>query len=123
AGNVVGDAFVGRAAHEAQGFANAGFGQQIQVGGLLELDGEGLLQGSVEHGIAGGVDEVGENDGVFFGEGGGAAGAEEQASGDEGSDQYRGGGDGGNLPGFLLRRGNSGRRAALGGTDECVRPY
>ena len=37
-----------------------------------------MLQGSVEDGIAGGVDEVGEDYGVFFGEGVGVAGAEEQ---------------------------------------------
>ena len=53
-------------------------GNRLQVGRLLQLDGQGLLQRSVEHGVAGGVDEVGENYGVFFGEGAGAAGAEEQ---------------------------------------------
>ena len=67
--------------------ADAGFGKQVQVGRLLELDGQRLLQGSVENGIAGGVDEVGEDDGVFFGERVGAAGAKEQASADQGCDQ------------------------------------
>ena len=86
------------------------------------MHGQRLLQGSVKDGIAGGIHEVGENDGVFFGEGAGAAGAQEQASANKDCDQC-GGSDGGNLPGFSLNRGNSGRRAALGGTDEGVRPY
>ena len=64
-----------------------------------ELDGERLLQGSVEHGIAGGVDEVGENHGVFFGEGVGVTGAEEHASGNQDCDQCDGG-EGRDFPGF-----------------------
>jgi hypothetical protein len=32
------------------------------------LDGEGLFQCAIEDGVAGGVDEVGEDDAVFFGE-------------------------------------------------------
>ena len=75
--DVVGKACVGRAAHEAQGIVDAGFAQQVQVGRLLELDRQRLLQGSIENGIAGCVDEVGEHHRVFFGQRAGSPGTEE----------------------------------------------
>ena len=75
--DVVGKACVGRAAHEAQSIVDAGFAQQVQVGRLLELDRQRLLQGSIENGIAGCVDEVGEHHRVFFGQRAGSPGTEE----------------------------------------------
>ena len=66
AADVGSEAFVGIASHEFQGLANARFGNEIEVRRLLELHGEGLLQGAVEDGIAGGVHEVSEQQGVFF---------------------------------------------------------
>jgi hypothetical protein len=40
-------------------------GDDVEEGGLTEIDGEGLLKRVVEDGIAGGVCEIGEDDGVF----------------------------------------------------------
>ncbi len=77
ASDVVAKAGVRRAAHEAQGVVDAGFGQQVEIGRLLELDRERLLQGSIENGIAGCVNEVGENHSIFLGERVGSTGAEE----------------------------------------------
>jgi len=48
AGDVIGSALVGGASHETQGLANFGFGDQVQIGGLLQLHGERLLQCTVE---------------------------------------------------------------------------
>jgi len=53
-----------------------GLGEQVQIGRLLELRGQRLLQRAVEDAVAGGVDEVGKQDGVFFSESGGLTGAE-----------------------------------------------
>ena len=47
---------------------NAVIRNQAEEGRLFELRGEALTQGAVEDGVARGVDEVGEDDGVFFGE-------------------------------------------------------
>jgi hypothetical protein len=53
---------------------------------LFELDGQRLLQRVVKDGVAGGVGEVGEDDGVFFGELGGLACAPEVEAGSEGGE-------------------------------------
>lgn len=65
AGEIFGDAIVWLLAHEFQGGLRFGFGEQIQIRRLLELDGEGLLERAIKDGIAGGVDEIGKDDGVF----------------------------------------------------------
>ena len=75
AGNVVGQPFVRGLAHQTQGFADLGFGNDVQVGRLLQLHSQGLFEGSVEYRIAGGVDEVGEQDAVFLSQLGGALGS------------------------------------------------
>ena len=86
-GEIAGDAFVGLASHEAERVLNLGFGKQVQIGRLFQLHGEGLFEGAIENGIAGGVDEVGEDDGVFVGEGASVARGEEVSSdGDGGED-------------------------------------
>jgi len=43
AGQVLGNAFVGLAAHEAQGILDFGIGKEVEVGRLFELYGESLL--------------------------------------------------------------------------------
>ncbi len=88
AGQVFGDALIGLAAHEAESVLNFGFGEQVEVGRLLELNGKGLLQSAVENGVAGGIDEFREDYGIFVGERAGVArGEKEAANGDGGEDQ------------------------------------
>ena len=41
--DIAGDALIFGASHEAQGFADAGFGKNVEIGRLLELSGERLL--------------------------------------------------------------------------------
>ena len=48
---------------------------------MLKLGGKALAQGAVENGFAGGVGELGEDDGVFVGEFGGMGGAEVEVGG------------------------------------------
>ncbi len=55
-------------AHEAEGLLDALFGNDAEERGLFELDGESLFEGVVEDGVAGGVGEVREDDGVLLGE-------------------------------------------------------
>ena len=76
-GYVVGDAFVGGLAHESQGLANSRFRNDVQVRRLLQLHGQRLFERAVEDRVAGGIDEVGEQDAVFLGELGRLPGAEE----------------------------------------------
>jgi len=59
----------GRTAHQLQRRANFAVGKNVEEGRLFEIDGEGLALGAVEDRFAGGVDEIGEDDGVFLGEG------------------------------------------------------
>ena len=59
-------ALVGRTPHEAERTLDAGVRKNIQIRRLCELDGERLLERAVEHGIPGGVHEVGEEHAVFF---------------------------------------------------------
>jgi hypothetical protein len=54
--------------HEPQSFTNPVVGKNRQKWRLLELDGKGLLECSVENGIACRVDKVGEDDSVLVGE-------------------------------------------------------
>ena len=66
------NSFVSRAslglAHERQGLRDALIRNQAQKRRLLQLRRKSLPQRAVKNGIAGGVGEVGQNDGVFFGE-------------------------------------------------------
>src|SRR5580693_649238 len=64
----IGDAFVGRAGHKRQRFANTIIRKEVQVWRLLQLDRERLLQRVVECRVAGRVDEVGEQDRVAIGQ-------------------------------------------------------
>ncbi len=63
-----GDVLGGCAAHQLQRLADFAVGKNVEEGGLFEIDGQRLLQGAVEDRVAGGVDEVGEDDSVFLGE-------------------------------------------------------
>ncbi len=58
----------GRAAHQLQRLADFAVGKNVEEGRLFEIDGEGLLERAVEDRVAGGVGEVGEDDGIFLGE-------------------------------------------------------
>jgi len=93
AGNGGRDGRVGGAAHhvkQGDGFAVA---EDVDVGGLLEVDLEGAFEGAVEGGVAGGVGEVGEDDLLEVGGGGGVeespAGGE--LEGEEGDGEGSGG--------------------------------
>jgi hypothetical protein len=109
--NVVSNAFLRRPAHEAQRLANARFRQQVQVRRLLQLHRQCLLQRSVKYGVAGGVDEVGENHGVLFRERVRAPGAlkEEQTAADQRCDQHDDSDGCGDVPGFPGRCGRRGK--------------
>src|SRR6185503_9518617 len=61
------DAIVWRAAHEAQCFAHAIFGKQVQKRCLTEVYRECLFQRAVEDGLARRVDEVCQQDRVALG--------------------------------------------------------
>jgi hypothetical protein len=98
ASHVACNALVGGTSHELERFLNSRFGNQIQVGRLLELDGEGLLQSAIEDGVSRGVDEVGEKDRILFREGTSAMRGEESAE-DNGGDN---GGEGEPKPRFAL---------------------
>ena len=63
------DTSAGLAAHEAQGLAYLAIGKNVDEGRLSELNGESLFEGIVEDGVSGFVVEVGEDYGVFLGEG------------------------------------------------------
>ena len=65
-----GDALVGRALHEQQVLARALVRKHLQERRLFQRDGQGDLQRAVEHRIAGGVDEVGQDDRVASRQGG-----------------------------------------------------
>src|SRR5882672_4753504 len=82
ASDVAGDALVAATPHEFEGFLNSRFGKQVQIGRLFELDREGLLQRAIEDGVSRGVDEIGEEDRIFFREGASATSGEETAYGD-----------------------------------------
>jgi len=119
-GDVAGDALVLGASHKAQGFVDPGLGEQVQIGRLLELRGQRLLQRAVEDAVAGGVDEVGKQDGVFFSESGGLTGAEiecapNQREYDDCSDACEQG------PARFLRRGNGNRGPDARRRSRCRR--
>ena len=75
AGDIAAQESVGRSIHHPQGLLHLFVGEEAQERGLLQGNGQRAFQRLVENGIAGGVGEVGENDGVFVGELGGAMGA------------------------------------------------
>jgi len=57
-----------RPAHEPKDSTDALVRDDVEIGRLLELDGEGLAEGAVEDIFAGRVHEVGEDEGVARGE-------------------------------------------------------
>ena len=67
-GHSAGYSLIGGAPHEAQGFMNPRFRENIQVGRLLQFHCQRLFQRPVENSVAGGVDEVSEQDTVFLGQ-------------------------------------------------------
>ncbi len=75
AGDFGSEVGVDRLTHQAECLLDALFGDDAEEGRLFELDGESLLKGVVEDGVAGGVGEVGEDDGVLLGEFCGVGGA------------------------------------------------
>ena len=93
AGNFGSDVCVGGLAHEAESLLDALFGDDAEEGRLFELDGEGLFESVVEDGVAGGVGEVGEDDGVGLGEFGGVGGAVIKEAGDSEEGDQGGAGD------------------------------
>jgi hypothetical protein len=74
AGEVGGEGSVGALAEVVHGLAKVLLADEVEDGGLLELDGEGFGEDGVEYGVAGFIVDAGENNGVFGGEGGLAAG-------------------------------------------------
>ena len=68
AGNTAGNALVGGTPHELKSLAHSLIGRDVQIGRLLKLHRQRLLQRAVEYGIAGGVHKFGEQNGIFFGE-------------------------------------------------------
>src|SRR3974377_2155009 len=87
AGDVAGDALVLRAPHKATGLADGRLGEKIEIRGLLKLSDEGLFKGAVKNSVASGVDKISDQNSVFLGELGGAAGGEEQAAGEDQAEQ------------------------------------
>lgn len=60
---------LGRAAHHAESGSHFAVGNNVEAGRLIEVEGEGLPESVIEERIAGFVVEVGDDDGVFFGDG------------------------------------------------------
>ena len=56
------------AAHQLQSLVHLALGNQVEKGRLLKLYRESLLQRVVENRIAGGVGEIGEDNGVLVGQ-------------------------------------------------------
>ena len=67
-GEVACDAFVGFAPHVLQSFLDFRVRKQVQIRRLIKLNGKRLLERAIEDWVASGVDEFGENGGVFFSE-------------------------------------------------------
>ena len=64
--DIAGDALIACTPHEVQRFLDPGFGKDIEIGCLLELSGESLFQCTVEYGVAGGINEISEQNSVSF---------------------------------------------------------
>ena len=91
---IAGETLVGLLAHHAQRLVDFVVGDNIQKWGLREIDGERLLQRVVENGIAGGVGEIRDDDGIALGEFRGSPrmpevkpGGEQQDGGDRSAEQ------------------------------------
>src|ERR1700730_2562860 len=67
--------------HKLQGLRNTCVGKQVEERRLLELGGEPLAERAVKNRVAGGVSEIGEYDGVFFGKLRGGDGAMPEVEG------------------------------------------
>ena len=63
-----------RLGHQDECLSDALVGDEIQKWRLLQLGGEALTESAIEHGFAGGVGKVSEDDGIFVGEFRGGAG-------------------------------------------------
>ncbi len=100
AGQLAGEPCVFGLGHQGQRLRDALVGKQVQKWRLLQLCRKPLPQRAVEDRIAGGVGEIGENDGVLLGEPvRGLARAEIEHSGDRSNDKDHGSGNQ-NLPEF-----------------------
>ena len=64
----VGDARGGGLAHVLHGLLHLPVGENVQEGRLRELRGKALAQRAVEHRVAGGIREIGEDDGTLAAE-------------------------------------------------------
>jgi hypothetical protein len=58
-----------RASHEAESLLHAGLRHDAQERRLFQVHSQRLLQSSIEHGIARGVDEIGHHYGIFLAQG------------------------------------------------------
>ena len=66
AGHSAGYPLLGGAPHEAQGFMNPRFRENVQIGRLLQLHRQSLFQRPVENSVAGGVHKISEQYAVFL---------------------------------------------------------
>ena len=66
--HIAGHPLIGRPAHQAQRCLDPRLRKNVQIRRLLQLHRQRLLQRSVEDSVAGGVDEVSQQDGIFFGQ-------------------------------------------------------
>jgi hypothetical protein len=64
--DIPGEALAGRVSHLLQGRTNLVIRDDIQKRGLTQIHGQGLLQCVVEHGIAGRIRKIRDNDRIFF---------------------------------------------------------
>ena len=84
--DVAGETRVGRLAHQLQRLLHLGIRNDIEIRRLAQAHSQRLLESAVEDRITGGIGEVGEEDGIFFGEGLSLVGAvEKTASHQEGN--------------------------------------
>src|SRR5271157_3496640 len=68
AADVGGDAVAGAAAHELQCLADLLIGEDVQIRGLPQIDGQRLFERAIEDGVGGGVYEIGNQDRISFGQ-------------------------------------------------------
>ena len=85
-------------------FLNPRLRQHVQIRRLLQLHCERLLQRTVEDAVAGGIDEIGQQDGILLGQRLGTPRVKEKSGGDR--NQQRDHGDG-NLPPCFLSEGSA----------------
>src|SRR4029077_16813148 len=67
-GQLAGQPGIGFLVHEAEGLLDEVLGNAFEERRLFPLHDHGLLEGFVENGIASGVSEIGQDNGVFIGD-------------------------------------------------------